>query len=461
MQIELKVLINSVNKLLDNFKKHKILNQEKLNQIIDRLCETKNLTELVEKSKYAEYSITRLGSLMTINGDDYCWNILKNECLNSENTDRLILILNMLISSQVNFVQENDSIENETFSSKILFLIKTIDYVHSKVDQEDLRAIDLYLKLFVLLNKIPNKLQNQNQCHRSAFLSEFIFVLLNKNILKSYIVCDTNSKFQSNIFSRIFLSKQIISFLESCLEFNKILSKQIIESINEINSDILNEMISIKQIEYILFQKENDELGSNLLNSFHASLFVFFVKYFLSLESNENVSSSLEKNFDQHYLKFLDLIYSNLDDDEIINFNLFCFNKQIEFENSKTKEFPCSKLVESFLDKNILFVKLMKNISFDYEILIDWLITNETNFLMYFVKYLKYLNHQLENKEFHLILKKFSQDKKNLNDLKKTSELIIELSKKVKNLKKTFPYNCEPLIKLLEKFCHLNVLIQI
>ncbi len=42
-------------------------------------------------------------------------------------------------------------------------------------------------------------------------------------------------------------------------------------------------------------------------------------------------------------------------------------------------------------------MKLMASISFDYEIILNWLIENQTNFLVYFLKYLKYLLNDLKN----------------------------------------------------------------
>ncbi len=55
----------------------------------------------------------------------------------------------------------------------------------------------------------------------------------------------------------------------------------------------------------------------------------------------------------------------------------------------------------------------MACISFDYEVIINWLIENQTNFLTYIVKYLKYLNNETDQFKFLNIQKIFSIQNEN------------------------------------------------
>ena len=55
----------------------------------------------------------------------------------------------------------------------------------------------------------------------------------------------------------------------------------------------------------------------------------------------------------------------------------------------------------------------MACISFDYEVIINWLIENQTNFLIYIVKYLKYLNNETDQFKFLNIQKIFSIQNEN------------------------------------------------
>jgi len=124
----------------------------------------------------------------------------------------------------------------------------------------------------------------------------------------------------------------------------------------------------------------------------------------------------------------------------------------------------------------------MACISFDYEVIINWLIENQTNFLIYIVKYLKYLNNETDQFKFLNIQKIFSiqnenkfmnfqqilinqkpkmiKRKKNskLNELcigetymRKSFSLLCELKLKISKISKNIGYNVNPLIRLLDK----------
>lgn len=105
-----------------------------------------------------------------------------------------------------------------------------------------------------------------------------------------------------------------------------------------------------------------------------------------------------------------------------------------------------------------LFLELMLNLSFDESVLHDWLISNETHFLRYFVKLCKML--RLFWSEFNLTCLKLSgiqRIKEKLSSLATATLLdtcmsaVIRLKLKIVRLHEAnlYPYSPKPLIKLL------------
>jgi hypothetical protein len=143
----------------------------------------------------------------------------------------------------------------------------------------------------------------------------------------------------------------------------------------------------------------------------------------------------------------IDLIYKQgIDDDQIINFNLYFLDMQL---NQQNKE---ENLFDSRLNVHRLFFKLVSSISFDYEIIVEWLISNETSFLKYFVKYLKIFINDL------VIIDESTSDERQLrnkclnsSEINQIVSLFKQLNVKIDSMKRSFPYNCQPLIKLLNK----------
>ena len=122
------------------------------------------------------------------------------------------------------------------------------------------------------------------------------------------------------------------------------------------------------------------------------------------------------------------------------------------------------------LDANYLFLKLLASIKFDYQVFIDWLISNETNFLEYFLFYLKF---SVKYNQTDLLFEGISQDfilfckyinvtlpknEKNKNYesreflKEKYINFLKELNTKLNLLKSVFPYNCKPLLNLLKVY---------
>ena len=198
----------------------------------------------------------------------------------------------------------------------------------------------------------------------------------------------------------------------------------------------------------------------------------------------KQVSEICFQRLDQLECSRLDLIFVG-QDDSMINFNLDCLKREINRTSQATlSSQPPPDLQIRDLNSHFLFIKLLISISFDYQVMIDWLISNETNFLLYLVKYLKFLLGHLQqtsadNKSELIDLSgldvfyfdhfaKFlsrangvssasaSGQLENRFYLKRSFECLAELTGKMKSLKSVFPYNCEPLLKLLRNLLTFN-----
>ncbi|XP_078483586.1 uncharacterized protein LOC100181817 [Ciona intestinalis] len=104
----------------------------------------------------------------------------------------------------------------------------------------------------------------------------------------------------------------------------------------------------------------------------------------------------------------------------------------------------CVQFEPYLFDPHEAFISLQIKLSFDFSILLDWLMSNETDFLLYFVKYLKYL--QTSPERFCDSCKIMGHAKHQvLNELSNLKLCIAKL-----HMKELFPYNPQPLIKNLE-----------
>ncbi|CAB4425348.1 unnamed protein product [Rhizophagus irregularis] len=98
------------------------------------------------------------------------------------------------------------------------------------------------------------------------------------------------------------------------------------------------------------------------------------------------------------------------------------------------------------------FLRFLISTGFNHSILLDFIISNETNFLEFLLKYCKYLEQDIS--QFFIICKKF--DKKN-SEMENCAEQVLRvfncLIQSIQSLmeKKLFPYNATSLIKRLKK----------
>uniref|UniRef100_F6UBD0 Protein Lines N-terminal domain-containing protein n=2 Tax=Ciona intestinalis TaxID=7719 RepID=F6UBD0_CIOIN len=110
----------------------------------------------------------------------------------------------------------------------------------------------------------------------------------------------------------------------------------------------------------------------------------------------------------------------------------------------------CVQFKIYLFDPHEAFISLQIKLSFDFSVLLDWLMSNETDFLLYFVKYLKYL--QTSPERFCDSCKIMGHVKHQvLNELANLKLRIAKL-----HMKELFPYNPQPLIKNLENVIKLT-----
>lgn len=109
-------------------------------------------------------------------------------------------------------------------------------------------------------------------------------------------------------------------------------------------------------------------------------------------------------------------------------------------------------LILNHFTSHDFFLKLLISTGFNHSILLDFIISNETNFLEFLLKYCKYLEQDISR--FFIICKKFG--KKN-SELENCAERVLRvfnyLIQSIQSLmdKNLFPYNATSLIKRLKK----------
>lgn len=313
----------------------------------------------------------------------------------------------------------------------------------------------------------------------------------------------------------VYMMSKYLRLIDRYLNFSRsLISNETSFKIKTLMNLIRSGLFDKIRIDDILNRKlESNEPfnASNLAIEFHVQSIILLIKLMINVQNKtmfdeiqlsetESLRASLEKILlDTGSIKYIaskfDMIFLS-QDDYLIDFNLNCLLIEIHIDETQQSmdTFPNS-LFKFHLNSNILVIKLLISISFDYQILIDWLITNETNFLLYFVKYLKCLHNQLirhdlsfgkliEHLESHnkslldnfslfllnynnlntrsidrteksLLQCKENQPKKQLDEFEiyfwRLVETLRELNQKIKLLKSSFPYNCQPLIRLLDK----------
>ncbi len=204
----------------------------------------------------------------------------------------------------------------------------------------------------------------------------------------------------------------------------------------------------IKVLNFIICEKPEISIDKNIFKfqcDFLSSKVIFLSTIVLKFKNLQNVDN--QKNFISIIFKrkFCE-IFSSLDDNIIIDYNLECLK-----QHTNTKK---QKFVFSNLDVYIFFVKHLETISFDHKTILEWLVSNETEFLQYLVRYLKLVNLELNYYGLTNLKKLYSMYDKNY--MVKAFLCLKSLRENIIKLEKVFPYNCRPLILILNKFIFLS-----
>ena len=100
------------------------------------------------------------------------------------------------------------------------------------------------------------------------------------------------------------------------------------------------------------------------------------------------------------------------------------------------------------------FIDFLKIVHSDSDVLLDYLISNETCFLLYLLRFLKFLRRNWFSQFVTSCQSYADQTVLNSSELDRTVQVLIRLKLQIKRLvtKNLFPYNIKPILKLLE-FC--------
>ncbi|CAK8676669.1 unnamed protein product [Clavelina lepadiformis] len=161
-------------------------------------------------------------------------------------------------------------------------------------------------------------------------------------------------------------------------------------------------------------------LGNNLISA---------AGIIISLLVSDGLSESLESAD-----TLLDLLFEQ--DDALVEMMLLILliNIHLQRASSEFEIFLCHP--------HHLFVGVLERLCFDTSVLLDWLTSNETKFLLYFLKYLKYIASSFA--EFKTICNIVDQE-----TFPSILSAFIQLKTTIEKLcaKNLFPYSVKPLIK--------------
>ncbi|CAF1046223.1 unnamed protein product [Brachionus calyciflorus] len=273
------------------------------------------------------------------------------------------------------------------------------------------------------------------------------YLIFVKSILK-YNLIIKNEEFDENL-KLFFINFDLKNLLENhkFYVFSKYLKcvSLYVDNKKHFSKELLEMFIKSGIIDKVEKLNCDEEIKEDLIVKF----LILSVEILFKTKPDDLKDLNVKQLFYQNNKLRLYLIFSGKDDDLVIDFCLLCLKQELINSQVIENYFDCD------LSNDVLFTKLCACIKFDYQVLIDWLITNETNFLEYFLKYLKTLNSKM-SPEFKrqtikkMLLEKERSTKKFDDDFKKMLELLKQIETKMKALKRSFPYNCAPLIRLLE-----------
>jgi hypothetical protein len=444
------------------------------------------------KNKIVEYSLVKLSNLILAKSSpSSCTAIidyLSKDKISCSNRFESKLKLS-LISSSIKMPNLNEKNKNDLLV-KIIEILKSFHSFteHNTLDFEQMLEL-IILNKRIMKKMLPCPQDTVNVNFIDEFLLEMIriFDRMNRTLL--------DECFGVHSFSNIYAGKKYLKCLHIYLDYiekhepktsSLALGKSHLENffLALINRGVFARIVEEKP--------STIDLKASFLNDYYIKLVHLSMRVLLHFEvvvrlkePGVKLSSDFLANLRgilfREELFQLDLIYTTQDDDTIIDFNLSCLNYQLQIEKITFEDEKEENLINDLflfdLNVHVLFVKLLASTMFDYRILIDWLISSETNFLVYLMRYLKVLLNEMsllkrENikrvfdidlarvklKSFNSILDSNKIKETNLSGkvyLDKMYALLTELNSKIKQMKRSFPYNCEPLVRLLDKVVNL------
>ena len=356
---------------------------------------------------------------------------------------------------------------------------KTTDMIEFSLNYDSTAFEGLNLNILVLIKKLFKRINaSSDEANKFFLVSLSLMHKLHPTLFKAKVNGVLSNENPASQYTGLYILNKYLKCLQLQLGYlNKSSDVDISIKFKQFLEFLFVDLFKDKQLDglYGRINKSNTEF----VKDFYIKLILLSLKFTLQFElaaddakTNFMINEDLKNEFKSLWESFnLNLIYVGQDDDKMIDFNFDFLNYQLKVEKLSG---PTKNMFEFDLNYNILFTKLAASVSFDYQVFIDWLISNETNFLTYFVKYLKCLLNELnlyklENinklysslndakfKEFIAVVNdgKFKKGDVSLDGrgyLKESFDLLVSLNGKIKTMKSLFPYNCEPLIKLLDK----------
>jgi hypothetical protein len=357
---------------------------------------------------------------------------------NSQNTNNLIIL------ALIRYFKESFKSNSKTKPQALPKLILNLVY-EFKEDSTDTYKVINRLLFMKLMFKHLRKFQQDDDLN--LFLSHSV------NYLQSLASEEILVKHLSSKYSAIYLLNKYLRCI-SALWLNTE-NKEVLlcfdnrESFLKVYLDFfLNEFDKIENL-------GDKTLVYRVLMNIMSILIEFKNDYSESENNLKKLHHAFYSKSEMVDFKLSEIYVMQQDDDLIIDFNLLCLNITLKkaYENFKFLR----NIFETELNSHLLFMRMLDLfIEFKYETVIEWLITNETDFLLYFLRYVKYLWSDLDLNQLENVNRALSAINAQRPIIKQVTldmvfNFLQEISTKLGSLKKSFPYNCEPLIKAIDK----------
>ena len=346
-------------------------------------------------------------------------------------------------------------------SPKLIKKILVMLHISAKKLTNKMEFVEIYLELLEWLTKTLELQQNealQNQV--SKFLPHFIldpFHIFERNSI------EFNEQTYENMMTLYIYQSNFLRTITPFLFVANVKTR-----ISGIRA-VIDKWIT--KVEWNIFielqRKHSDSLFSKIWPGSFLSLIVHFTRFLFEVTSKldqketkrneelmkciEKLQTYFEKHFfvsasDKNWLHIFFELVEHEDDDVLIQTVLDLF---LLFQYSQHLDKVSGDIKNTFLDHfepNKLFSKLLDKFGNDDLLLVDFLISNETNFLEMILRYLRLSGQGLSASSTEIKAIRRTKIKPVLDKL---NQHLTKMQKK--NL---FPYNVAPLIKLLNRYEH-------